>query len=466
MGRAQSHLASSPRRLDPAVYGLGALSRSSRVGHREDAVLTAAIAAMILFGGGSAAYPLPRFVAMLISAAMLVLVFRSRRSTLPARITIVDWLVVATWLLMLVQLIPLPPEMWHGLPGREIVSDVDRTVQGRALWRPLSLDPAATLSSVMLMIVPFSIYCTIRSGQAERRRVVLKGLLIGAGASLVLGLAQMLFHDFKLLQPYPAGDFVLGSGVFTNRNHQAAYQVCMIPLIVLFARNDGGKHRNKSWPMLFVWGGVLVFAGIMALGTASRMGALLLTPAVILTLAAVVSDRRQFVGLLLAGVAILGLVFVLGGTGVLAALSRGPLAEDQRWDFYPDTLVAVKAFWPVGSGLGTFVQAFQIYEPLAHLSPHFLNHAHNDYLEIALEAGLPGVVLAGAMVIAFLRTASSAWRPRIPGRSVVSSRLVSIPPLILLVHSAFDYPLRSLSVAMLFAACLAFQATPPPTRSA
>lgn len=456
----------SDRRLNPAIYGIAALMRPSRTDRREDLVTTGAVAAMTLLGGGSAAFPVPRFVTMLVAAALLVLVARSRRSSFPARITVADWVVAGTWLLMLCQLVPMPPQIWQSLPGRGIVSDIARIVQGRAPWRPLSLDPAATVSNAMLMIVPFSVYCAARSGPTERRMALLAGLLVGAGASLLLGLAQMLVHGGSFLQPYPAGDFALGSGIFTNRNHQAAFLVCMIPLVVLYARSRKGARAVLPLPQLLILGGALVLAGIMALGTASRMGALLLPFAVMLTLAAVVPDRRKFGGGVLAVVAVLGLVIVLGGTGVVGALSRGPLTEDQRWDFYPDTLIAVRAFWPIGSGLGTFVPAFQLSEPLAHVAPHFLNHAHNDYLEIALEAGLPGALLAGAMVLAILWGAWIAWRQRISAGGVVSARLVSIPPLILLIHSVFDYPLRTLSIAMLLAACIAFQASPPPTRSA
>jgi len=93
----------------------------------------------------------------------------------------------------------------------------------------------------------------------------------------------------------------------------------------------------------------------------------------------------------------------------------------------------------VGAGQGTFDEVFQVDESLENLTERRAGRAHNDYLELALEAGLAGLVLAGAwlVLIAWL-----SWRAR---RSSLrwagwagSSFLLAIA-----LQSITDYPLRN-----------------------
>ena len=48
------------------------------------------------------------------------------------------------WLLLLLQLVPLPPALWALLPGRDVYAEIAREA-GPAAWRPLSLTPDLTL---------------------------------------------------------------------------------------------------------------------------------------------------------------------------------------------------------------------------------------------------------------------------------------------------------------------------------
>jgi O-antigen ligase len=108
-------------------------------------------------------------------------------------------------------------------------------------------------------------------------------------------------------------------------------------------------------------------------------------------------------------------------------------------------------YLPFGSGLGSFVEAFQIAEPDNLLTPTYVNHAHNDWLEIVMTAGLLGVILLSVAVLAWM----SAARPlllRSGQRGLVmrTGQLGCSITLILALASVGDYPLRVPYVMLVF----------------
>src|SRR5690606_11419873 len=97
---------------------------------------------------------------------------------------------------------------------------------------------------------------------------------------------------------------------------------------------------------------------------------------------------------------------------------------------------------------------FRSVEPLEQLDPTFFNHAHNEYLETWLEAGWPGAILIVAFLVWYGRRSWGAWRAG-PSRERDLQRAASIGLLAMLAHSAVDYPLRTATLACLFALCAA-----------
>ena len=93
-------------------------------------------------------------------------------------------------------------------------------------------------------------------------------------------------------------------------------------------------------------------------------------------------------------------------------------------------------------------------EPLEQLDPTFFNHAHNEYLETWLEAGWLGAGLIIAFLIWYGRRLWAAWKAG-PSRERDLQRAASIALLAMLAHSGVDYPLRTATLAVLFALCAA-----------
>ena len=68
-------------------------------------------------------------------------------------------------------------------------------------------------------------------------------------------------------------------------------------------------------------------------------------------------------------------------------------------------------FMPFGSGAGSFDPVYRIYEPAAALRPNFLNHAHNDLAQLAIEYGVPGLLLLAGLLSWWVWRSWRAWSP-------------------------------------------------------
>ncbi len=119
----------------------------------------------------------------------------------------------------------------------------------------------------------------------------------------------------------------------------------------------------------------------------------------------------------------------------------------------PVVLAMIRDYFPAGAGMGGFDPIFRMHEPFNLLKRTYFNHAHNDFLEIALDAGLPGLLLLAAAIGWWGLASARAWRRR-PDAVVVLARLGSAILLLVLGASLVDYPTRTplIMVTMVLAA--------------
>ncbi len=127
----------------------------------------------------------------------------------------------------------------------------------------------------------------------------------------------------------------------------------------------------------------------------------------------------------------------------IARLFDNSLASDMRFSVTGTIIDVIKAHFPVGTGLGGFQPAYEAFEPDALLRRQYLNEAHNDYLQLALEGGLAGCVLLFAFaswcVFHLVRTMRH-------GNAHPDAEIQSTGGLVILliaVASVVDYPLRT-----------------------
>jgi O-antigen ligase len=106
---------------------------------------------------------------------------------------------------------------------------------------------------------------------------------------------------------------------------------------------------------------------------------------------------------------------------------------------------------PLGSGLGSFQQLYQLREPPETIGHAVVNHAHNDWLEVALELGLPGVALAAAFLIWLALSIRRAASLRDSEYNLTRAALIAL--VLLITHSIWDYPLRTVAMSAIFGLC-------------
>jgi O-antigen ligase len=136
---------------------------------------------------------------------------------------------------------------------------------------------------------------------------------------------------------------------------------------------------------------------------------------------------------------------------LLVRLETDPF-EDLRWEISANTLEAAASAAALGFGLGTFRQAYDEIGDAAADQPAYINHAHNDYAELWLEGGVPALALvAGALVLLVLALRKHLRvKPHVHDSETHDRGLTigaGLALVLVALHSAVDYPLRTLSMA-------------------
>jgi len=369
------------------------------------------------------------------------------------------------FLVGLVQLIPLPPALWTALPGRAILA-ADLIAAGvQPGWAPISLTPYATWGALLSLVPAAALFLATRTLDGRGRHLlILVGLVVGVLSAVVGGLQvaggpESPLRFYAVTNPNPA------VGFFANRNHLASLLVCLVPFAAIQIIESLGR-RPVAGVKLALMLGIVGLAIVGAAMTQSRAAILLLALAIPGSLAlawraGLVRDHRRIaIGLVVLGLAGAAALSPLAFAGALDRFDGG-VSGDLRFKAAKVTAGAIVTYAPVGSGLGTFVPAYMAAEPPSSLESTYINHAHNDWLEVLLEGGLPALAVLVAFLIWYGRAALRAWRP---GRNSGGpmARAASLVIALLLVHSLVDYPLRTPAMMCVFAFACGLMISPRP----
>ena len=102
----------------------------------------------------------------------------------------------------------------------------------------------------------------------------------------------------------------------------------------------------------------------------------------------------------------------------------------------------------------------QRFAPPALLGEYYVNHAHNDWLELWLTGGIPAIVLMIGFLAWLVASIFRLWKnngePEGPVLDLVLAQAASVVVVLLLLHSIVDFPLRIAAVTVLFAIACAY----------
>jgi O-antigen ligase len=316
------------------------------------------------------------------------------------------------------------------------------------------LVPGATVNALFSLVAPLAALILATSVYAQHRRWIPVLVLAVIALALLVGLLQ--FTGAQIINPMVNGTPGAVDGMIANRNHFALILAIGLLLTPIWGVAGGGSFRVRAPVAL---GGVLLLV-LTILASGSRAGIVLGVIALALGLfisrPKLKSALRRYPRWMLPAIviAIVGMIalFVLVSVAADRAVSINRLlgqdAEaDLRTRALPTVLAIVHAYLPFGTGLGSFDPIFRLHEPFALLKPTYFNHAHNDFLEIVLTAGLPGLLLLLAATAWWVWRSVGAWR-----RDGVLPKLGSSMLLLILLASVVDYPARTplvMAMAML-----------------
>ncbi len=368
-------------------------------------------------------------------------------------------------LLVAVQLIPLPPAVWTLLPGRD-VAVASLTAAGLPVgWMPWTLTPFEGWNSLFALSIPFAMLLMLARDDDPARARMLAVLIAIIGISAALALLQIIGPPRSALYLYRVTNNGSAVGLFANRNHQALLLAASFPLLSAWYAIAATARIARIRAVI---AGIAVLAIVpLIIATGSRVG--LLLALVGLAAAAGIygrtmrdagSARRSVsrIGLIAAGaIAITGVALIawLSGQGqtIDRVLGEDPV-DDLRFRVLPVLIEMVGTYFPFGSGAGSFVSAFKVAEPRSLLRPDYLNHAHNDVLETAIEHGVFGMALMLAAVTGWAQASWLLVRRAMAGdasHSLVAGLAASAVLVMVAIGSLFDYPLRVPSISALTA---------------
>jgi len=271
----------------------------------------------------------------------------------------------------------------------------------------------------------FAMAADLARSAANLDRLLRITLVIGA-AIAILGTVQLFTSPGDVFWLFPSGYPDLVIGPFVYKNQYAAFVELLLPLAVATA----WKYPSVRLPCGLVSG--FLVASVLASG--SRAGTALVIGE-LLALGAIGVYRRTLPvrSALLFAAAVATFAAALGPETLLRRL-RDPEPLAVRAELHRASIDMIRDRPLTGFGAGTWPS---VYPKFAHSDDGlYANRAHSDWLEWAVEGGLP---FAGMLALLALRLAAPAVRS-VWGLGVLAFWL----------HAIIDYPTGRPAIAVLF----------------
>ncbi|MGE0256442.1 MAG: O-antigen ligase family protein [Alphaproteobacteria bacterium] len=380
----------------------------------------------------------------------------------------------------LVQAAPWTPVAWHHPFWADIgaalaaVSSGAGVGDGPVVRGAISLDPVATVTGVMRLASYAALFwVALAVGRDAARARALIWCLVGTvGVYSLYGLAAFWSGNDTILwyEKWAYADSL--SATFVNRNSFAAWAgLGCVAAVGLFweevERAMSAGHRllhaiEALRGRAFLLVVMLLVTGTALLFTHSR-GGLVVTIAGLaaLVLGLAINRRGRFVAVAGFGAVVLiagGALFFASGQGTASRVQESDTTGSGRQHLWQVTIEAIAERPLLGTGLGTYAGVFHLirdenFEQQAiGRHAHAATQAHNSYLELALEGGLPAAAALHAAL---------AWLLVVVAGGMLTRRRDGLVPVVafagtvlLAAHSTIDFSLQIPAIAATWAILL------------
>jgi O-antigen ligase len=316
---------------------------------------------------------------------------------------------------MLFQLVPLPPPLVALFsPYRWSTVAHLRAAIGYNMgaWLPFSLVPSVTLERLLYVVPAMAAFVAAREmTRWWKPWITVAPIIVIAAIEGLLGVVQ--YYSMRT-----AGSTTVISGTYVNRNHFAgllemAFPLAIMCAVVLWRKRRAPFHQRTSQALqtgvLLGMATCLLASVILSL---SRMGFLATLGAASVAAAGLLasfqrgdSQPKQGPWRWAIPVAAPLCILVLFSTNEMAArfgdLSTTELTQSGRTEIWREAAQMVSMYKWTGCGLGAFEQGLYRFKTMAPMNT--VDFAHNDYLQILAELGLPGAALVAVFGLWILR---------------------------------------------------------------
>lgn len=424
-------------------------------------LVPAFVLACLVLGGASAGGYLANALLQLMGVALLFAALRTgpqpEAASSERQLT---WLAILMLGIVLLQFVPLPWGLWSSLPGRgALAAELVSAGIGQSAGS-VSLIPHESLKSALWLLPAAGMaFAMIRLRHLVNKRNLALAIIAATILGVLLGALQLVSGPQSRFYPYDITNRGMAVGLFANANHMASLLLVSIPFEAALLSRALALRGQRRLPAIIAVAAAfaMTLAGIVTNGSLAGYG--LLLPVLLASVLIVAGSRkvRMAAGLLLPA--------VLGGLAIVLSTEEGQnllnqasaMSQGGRQAIFATSVEALKDHSPVGSGLGTFAELYPSYEDPFAVTNRYVNHAHNDYLELVLETGIAGLAVLLGFLAWWTTSARRVWSE--VGASPFA-RAAVIASAALLVHSLVDYPLRTAGLSVIFAACCALIAAP------
>jgi O-antigen ligase len=314
---------------------------------------------------------------------------------------------------------------------------------------PISFNVYGTLYETIRSVAFFTVFTISATGFSNRDKLTetLRTLSIFGFSLAIFAIVQKATSSSGI---FWFRELTLGGspfGPFVNRNHFAGLIGMLIPLGLGLAISQHEKEKKALFGFLTVIMGVSLFFSLSRGGIISFFAGMGLF-ALLMLLPNRESRKVWIIAFFI--VIVIFYVIYLGIDPVIERFYKTEVSSEERLVVWSSTWTAIKDFWLTGSGLGSFLNIFHLYSPLS-VQGGIYDHAHNDYLEFFLEAGLIGILFLLGFVS--LMIYAVAKQP-LQGRDAVLRAAALSSVFTMAVHSFFDFNLHILSNMLVFACVL------------
>jgi O-antigen ligase len=308
---------------------------------------------------------------------------------------------------MIIQLVPLPPALIARLsPGHAGAVAAARAATGQppGAWIPLTLAPPSTFERLLDVIPAMAVFAAAREmGWRWRDRMwIAAAPVVGvAWVESALGLAQ-----FALMRQ-TGGAAGSVSGTYVNHNHFAGLLEIAFPLAIMGAlsawRKQEGPEPQALAPALQAAAWLAIAACLLAgvVVSLSRMGFFSAVAAGGAALFLLLKPARTAMRWAVPAAAALLILVLLPTRELSQRIEQIPAAQlasrNVRLEIWRDTLPLIAAYKWTGCGLGAYERGLYKFKTAAPVNT--VDFAHNDYMQVVAELGLPGGLLAGALAV-------------------------------------------------------------------